>query len=215
MTIDKENIDAVVAEPVDDSEDEMSSEGESDIEESKGVDGTAPKGRQNKNERRSRKLLNKMGLKLVEGITKVCIKKSKQVFFVINKPDVYKLPNSDTYVVFGEAKVEDMTQNSAIEAAHRLSQLSAVLQSADTGTAGGKETGERPSDANMDDNKDDSEDLTVTKSPTPGDSTEGYTINSSDIDLVMTQVGCTREQAKQGLLRHNGDIVETILDLSS
>ena len=36
--------------------------------------------------------------------------KSKYILLVINKPDVYKNPASDTYIVFGEAKIEDLTQ---------------------------------------------------------------------------------------------------------
>ena len=41
------------------------------------------------------------------GITRVTIKKSKNILFVINKPDVYKSPASDTFIVFGEAKVRE------------------------------------------------------------------------------------------------------------
>lgn len=39
------------------------------------------------------------------GVTRVTIRKSKNILFVITKPDVYKSPASDTYIVFGEAKV--------------------------------------------------------------------------------------------------------------
>ena len=45
------------------------------------------------------------GLKLVPGVSRVTIRKSKNILFVINRPDVYKSPASDTYIVFGEAKV--------------------------------------------------------------------------------------------------------------
>lgn len=38
----------------------------------------------------------------MHGVSRVCIRKSKSILFVINKPDVYKSPGSDTYVVFGE-----------------------------------------------------------------------------------------------------------------
>ena len=41
------------------------------------------------------------------GINRVTIKKSKNILFVINKPDVYKSPASDTFIVFGEAKVRE------------------------------------------------------------------------------------------------------------
>ena len=49
--------------------------------------------------------ISKLGLKSVSGITRVTIRKSKNILFVINNPDVMKNPGSDTYVVFGEAKV--------------------------------------------------------------------------------------------------------------
>ena len=45
------------------------------------------------------------------------IRKSKNILFVINKPDVYKNPASDTYIVFGEAKIEDLSQQAQMEAA--------------------------------------------------------------------------------------------------
>ena len=32
-----------------------------------------------------------------------------QIMFTIAAPDVFKSPNSDTYVIFGEAKIEDLT----------------------------------------------------------------------------------------------------------
>ena len=39
------------------------------------------------------------------GINRVTIRKSKNILFVISKPEVFKSPASDTYIVFGEAKV--------------------------------------------------------------------------------------------------------------
>lgn len=41
----------------------------------------------------------------MQGVNRVTIRKSKNILFVINKPDVLKNPASDTYIVFGEAKV--------------------------------------------------------------------------------------------------------------
>ena len=35
------------------------------------------------------------------------------MLFVIANPDVYKAPSSDTYVVFGEAKIEDLAAKAA------------------------------------------------------------------------------------------------------
>lgn len=42
------------------------------------------------------------------------IRKSKNILFVINKPDVLKNPASDTYIVFGEAKVRNITDHLTI-----------------------------------------------------------------------------------------------------
>lgn len=71
--------------------------------------------------------LSKLGLKKLDGINRVVLRRPKnvrrlsllalpdarshdpppQVLFVISNPEVYKSPNSDCYVVFGEAKIED------------------------------------------------------------------------------------------------------------
>ena len=62
-------------------------------------------GKQSRAEKKARKMISKLGLKHVTGVTRVTIRKSKNILFVINKPDVYKNPISDTYIVFGDAKV--------------------------------------------------------------------------------------------------------------
>ncbi|KAF9601921.1 hypothetical protein IFM89_023985 [Coptis chinensis] len=48
------------------------------------------------------------------------IKKSKNILFVISKPDVFKSPTSDTYVIFGEAKIEDLSSQLQTHAAEQL-----------------------------------------------------------------------------------------------
>jgi len=81
--------------------------------------------KQSRSEKKARKLFSKLGLKQVQGIQRVCIRKSKNILFVINKPDVYKSPNSDTYIVFGEAKIEDLGQHAAQLAANQFKQAEA------------------------------------------------------------------------------------------
>ncbi|MFQ6667819.1 hypothetical protein Gotur_033713 [Gossypium turneri] len=59
-----------------------------------------------------------VGMKQISGVSRVTIKKSKNILFVISNPDVFKSPASDTYIVFGEAKIEDLSsqlQTQAIE----------------------------------------------------------------------------------------------------
>ena len=79
-------------------------------------DEAANKAKQSRGEKKARKIMSKLGLKQVAGVSRVTIRKSKNILFVINKPDVYKNPASDTYIVFGEAKIEDLTQQAQMEA---------------------------------------------------------------------------------------------------
>jgi len=75
---------------------------------------------QSRAERKARKALLALGLKKVPGITRVTLRRPKnvrwqfaimivleslQILFVLAAPDVYKSSNSDCYIVFGEAKV--------------------------------------------------------------------------------------------------------------
>lgn len=43
-----------------------------------------------------------------------------QILFVIQKPDVFKSPASDTYIVFGEAKIEDLSAQASAQAAEQF-----------------------------------------------------------------------------------------------
>jgi nascent polypeptide-associated complex subunit alpha len=48
-------------------------------------------------------------MKTITGISRVTLKRNKNVFFIIDKPDVMKSPTSEIYVVFGEVKYEDLS----------------------------------------------------------------------------------------------------------
>ncbi|MCL4147971.1 UNVERIFIED_CONTAM: hypothetical protein GTU68_023830 [Idotea baltica] len=62
-----------------------------------GASGSAPTesskaAKQSRSEKKARKIMSKLGLKQVPGVSRVTIRKSKNILFVINKPDVYKNP---------------------------------------------------------------------------------------------------------------------------
>merc|ERR1719145_368852 len=92
-------------------------------------DGTkAPeKGKQSRAEKKSRKAVQKLGLKPVPGIVRVTVKKSKNILFTISQPDVHKAPTSDTYIVFGEAKIEDLSAQAQANAAQQFTGAGAGL----------------------------------------------------------------------------------------
>lgn len=46
--------------------------------------------------------------------------KSKKILFVIAKPDVHKSPESETYIVWGEAKINDLSQQEQLEIADKF-----------------------------------------------------------------------------------------------
>lgn len=51
-----------------------------------------------RNEKKARKAIAKLGLKHVEGITRVTLRRPKNILFVISQPDVYKSPSSNTWM---------------------------------------------------------------------------------------------------------------------
>ncbi|CAZ86661.1 unnamed protein product [Tuber melanosporum] len=75
-----------------------------------------------RNEKKARKQIAKLGLKHVPGITRVTLRRPKNILFVINQPDVYKSPSSNTWIIFGEAKIEDLNSQAQANAAQQLQQ---------------------------------------------------------------------------------------------
>lgn len=51
-----------------------------------------------RNEKKARKAISKLGLKHIEGITRVTLRRPKNILFVISNPDVYRSPNSNTWM---------------------------------------------------------------------------------------------------------------------
>lgn len=145
--------------------------------------------RQTRGEKKSRKVISKLGLKQVQGVNRVAIRKSKNILFVINKPDVYKSPASDTYIVFGEAKIEDLSQKAQLAAAEKFK--TDVVPAPEESKTKPKVTEE-----------DDAE---------PADETG---VDPKDIDLVMQQAYVSRNAAVKALKNNNNDIVNAIMDLT-
>lgn len=153
---------------------------------------------QSRSERKARKALLGLGLKKVPNITRVTLRRPKNVLFVIASPDVYKSPNSDCYVVFGEAKIEDMNSQA---------QLSAAQQLAASGGAGAGNL-EESGVGGDDDDDDDIPDLEAPEEDGPLDETG---VDPKDIDLVMAQVNCSRAKAVRVLKESGGDLINAIM----
>merc|ERR1719453_2984102 len=74
----------------------------------------------NRNEKKCRKALMKVGMKQLTGITRVTLKKRDGLIFVIADPQVLNLDSS--YAIFGELKLEDLNRQMQMEQAKKFAQ---------------------------------------------------------------------------------------------
>ncbi|KAJ7300341.1 hypothetical protein JRQ81_000059, partial [Phrynocephalus forsythii] len=87
------------------------------------------KSKQSRSEKKSRKAMQKLGMKPVTGVTRVTIKKSKtietnfpgsfQIPFVISARRVQE-PGIRHHIIFGEAKIEDLSSQLQTQAAEQF-----------------------------------------------------------------------------------------------
>lgn len=120
-------------------------------------------------------------------MTRVALKKSKTVIFAIANPDVFKSPTSETYIIFGEPKSEDLGASQAAGAAEQFRAPASAPAAAAVA----------PSAAAAD----------------SGDADESG-LDAKDIELVVTQAGCSRAVAVNALKKNDGDIVNAIMELT-
>ncbi|ONL98105.1 Nascent polypeptide-associated complex alpha subunit-like protein [Zea mays] len=148
------------------------------------------KSKQSRSEKKSRKAMLKLGMKPITGVSRVTVKKSKNILFVISKPDVFKSPNSDTYVIFGEAKIEDLSSQLQTQAAEQFKapDLSQMILNPETSGPGQEDNDEEVDETG---------------------------VEAKDIELVMTQASVSRPKAVKALKASNGDIVTAIMDLTT
>ena len=146
--------------------------------------------RLNKNEKKARKALAKLGLKPVPNVKAVTMKKAPSILFLFGSPEVFKSPaggGQETYIVYGECQIDDGTQR-------RMPQFtpSSFSQASEQGEGAGE--AEEPSSES-------------------GDvSAEG--LQEKDIEMVMSQANVDRKKAISALKKNGGDIVNSIMDLT-
>eukprot|EP00741_Cyanophora_paradoxa_P005035 tig00000842_g4877.t1 len=166
-----------------------------ELEGAEGEDKDGEKGgKQSRSEKKSRKAMQKLGMKPVPGIIRVTVKKSKNILFVITKPDVFKSPASDTYIIFGEAKIEDLSAQAQTAAAEQFKASDMKPVSSAVG-----ETQEKKEAAKADE---------------PDEPVDETGLEGKDIELVMQQAGVSRSKAVKALKDNEGDIVNAIMELT-
>lgn len=143
-----------------------------------------------RNEKKARKAISKLGLKTIQGVEKVTVKKNKNYLFVIAKPEVYKSPQSDTYVIFGEAKIEDLSAAAQQNAAQQFKMPTVAPPSAVATPAAVEEVEDSESDA------------------------DETGMEEKDIELVVQQADVPRKKAVKALKKSNNDVVDAIMSMT-
>ncbi|XP_049570603.1 NAC-alpha domain-containing protein 1 isoform X21 [Orcinus orca] len=162
-----------------------------------GSEETVTKVKQSRSEKKARKAMSKLGLRQIQGVTRITIQKSKNILFVIAKPDVFKSPASDTYVVFGEAKIEDLSQQ-----VHRAAAEKFKVPSEPSALVPESAPGPRVRPECKEEEEDDDEEVDETG------------LELRDIELVMAQANVSRAKAVRALRDNQSDIVNAIMELT-
>merc|ERR1711917_5871 len=144
-------------------------------------------GKQSRAERKTKKAMMKLGLAPVDGINRVVLRKDKTLLFVVPNPEVFR--KGDTWVVLGEARVEDPNQRAREMAAAKVAEN---IQ---------PKTQTEPVQATI------TEEDEETDVPADG-------VEEKDIELVMQQAACTRAKAISALKSNSNDIVNAIMELT-
>lgn len=152
-------------------------------------------GKQTKNEKKARKAILKHGLVPVPKVMRVAMKRDQNTLFSVNQPDVYRTQDNSTYVIFGEIRVEDISQarKYAEEAAKNATAPHEEEKPAAEATEAAAEPAAEAAAENVD----------------AGDLAE------EEISFVMEQTKCDRSQAIKALHENNKDMVNAIMSLTN
>lgn len=152
----------------------------------------------NRNEKKARKMMQRLGMSPVSGIERATFKTGGQgEYFFINNPDVFTL--GKTYVIFGEARQGGNMQQQQAAMAQAQAQAAMAQQQAGGGMPSLAEEG-----VEVEDLPDIAE-----------ESVDESGVDNKDIDLVMSQAGCSRSKAVKALKENDNDLVNAIMSLTT
>lgn len=149
-----------------------------------------------KNEKKARKLFAKLGMKKVNSINRIVLRRSDNVHFVVSQPEVFRA--GSTYIVFGVIKVEDYRKiMQQAEAMQRQQEETGESTEYDAeGTGSGIKSG-------------DMSDASVEELNSAG-------ISNQDISMIKDQIpSATNNQILKAYNENNKDVVNTVIALSS
>ena len=157
-----------------------------------------------KNEKKARELIKKTGLKQIKGITRVTFKQRGNLIYAVDQPEVYRSIGG-TYVVFGEAKVDDMNKRFAEAQAAQQQQQEMAKAAADDKSPEAITADLQA--ASIEDNK-------VEEVEDDNEEVDESGLDAKDIDIIIEQTQVSRPKAVKALRKHKGDMVNAIMELS-
>lgn len=160
-----------------------------------------------KNEKKGRELIKKFNLKPIKGITRVTFRQKGNLIYAIDQPDVYRSA-AGTYIVFGEATVDDMNKRIA------EAQAQQAQQEALTKAAGEDKEVDKSPEAITNDLKNASLEDKKEEEPEEEGEVDESGLDSNDIDIIVEQTQVSRAKAVKALRKHDGDMVNAIMELS-
>lgn len=140
----------------------------------------------NRAEKKARKTMERLGMKAVPGVSRITLKmRGGQGFFTIYEPDVFE--KNGSYVVFGEAR-----QGTGMP---QMQQQAQAAQKLATPAIEEKKAESEPEEEEQ--------------------QVDETGLESKDIELVVSQAGCSRARAVKALKDNDGDLVNAIMSLTN
>jgi len=157
----------------------------------------------NRNEKKARKMMQRLGMNPVSGIERATFKTGGQGgYFFIDNPDVYTI--GKTYVIFGEARQGGNIQQQQAAMAQAQAQAAMAQQQQQQQQAAGTMSSVTE------------EGVEVEEMPEiVEDSVDESGVDDKDINLVMSQASCSRSKAVKALKENDNDLVNAIMSLTT
>merc|ERR1711937_69927 len=146
----------------------------------------------NRLERRNKKTMRKLGMKMVLGVTRATFKTTKQGIFYIENPDVYRQKDGhQSIVIFGQTYRQDLDDAESTTASHNLQSVERAAEEFDISNI-----------------------AAVEENFEEGEMCEDG-LKQDDIEVVVSQALCSRSEAVVALRKNDGDLVNAIMELTT
>ncbi|GMM50852.1 Egd2 protein [Starmerella bacillaris] len=155
-----------------------------------------------KNQKKALKALKGSGIKKVEGINRVIIRKGDGTTFIVADPEVYRTPNG-SYIVLGEPSTQEDVSKQLEALTSQASAAAEADKSPESIEADLAANAEKLKEANAAEEED-----------IPDDQVDTTGLDADTIAMVQDQGNVSKAKAVAALRANNGDLVNTLMQLT-